>query len=162
MSDSPLQSRGFTLIEVLVAVGIIAIGLTGVLATINGIANSSAYLRDKTLANWVAQNHIAELRLDREWPPIGKRSDDEEMANQNWRIVTEVSATPVEKLRRLDVSVSYKETPEDPLVVIAAFIGEPEATVRERGWREGARSSTGNQIATPETDDDDAQPEDGT
>ncbi len=144
------------------AVGIIAIGLTGVLTTINGIANSSAYLRDKTLANWVAQNHIAELRLDLVWPEVGKSTDETEMANQEWRIVTEVSATPVEKLRRLDVSVSYLEAPDDPLIVIAAFVGEPEAPAPDRSWRGGAGTLQGTPGDDPASPGDDEDAGDGT
>lgn len=136
--ENPDIARGFTLLEVLVAVAIVALGLSGVLATINGMVGSSAYLRDKTLANWVAQNHITELRLQSDWPDLGKSTDDVEMAGQQWRVETEVVSTPVEKLRRLNVSVAYRETPDDSLVTVAAFIGETGATRPLSDWRSGA------------------------
>ena len=55
--------RGFTLIEVLVALAIVAIGMAAVLGTLTSSANTVVYLRDKTFANWVALNQIAQLRL---------------------------------------------------------------------------------------------------
>ncbi len=152
--SGPARPGGFTLVEVMVAVSIVAIGLTGILTTINGMANSSAYLRDKTLANWVAQNHIVALRLDSDWPEIGKSTDDIEMAGQEWRVAAEVSATPVEKLRRIDVSVSYSDTPDDPLVVIAAFVGEPGAAAPVAGWREGARLNSNRPGTNRDPDED--------
>lgn len=131
-------AAGFTLVEVLVAVAIVALGLSGILLTINGMAASSTYLRDKTLANWVAQNHVTELRLANTWPDIGESTDDAEMAGQRWRLATEVVATPVEKLRRVNVSVAYAETPDDPLVTVAAFVGEPSVAGPRPDWRAGA------------------------
>ncbi len=142
-SDPPKfahASAGFTLVEVLVAVAIVALGLSGILMTINGMAASSAYLRDKTLANWVAQNHITELRLATTWPDIGESTDEAEMAGQRWHLETEVVATPVEKLRRLNVSVSYEETPDEPLVTVAAFVGEPGTAGPRPDWRAGVPS----------------------
>lgn len=133
-----MASHGFTLIEVLVAVAIVALGLAGILATINGMVNASAYLRDKTLANWVAQNHITELRLQPEWPDIGKSTDEVDMGGQRWRVATEVGSTPVENLRRLDVSVAYDEVPEEPLVTVAAFVGNSPSLSPRPDWRAGA------------------------
>lgn len=144
--------RGFTLLEVLVAVAIVALGLSGVLATVNGMVGSSAYLRDKTLANWVAQNHITELRLEPTWPELGKSTDEEEMAGQRWHIATVVLATPVEELRRIDVSVAYAETRDEPLVTVAAFVGRTSAVGPRPDWRAGVDTNT----PIPDQDGDDA------
>ena len=54
---------GFTLIEVLVALAIVAIGMAAVLGALNSSADTVSYLRDKTFAQWVALNRIAGLRL---------------------------------------------------------------------------------------------------
>lgn len=137
---------GFTLVEVLVALAIVSIGLSGILLTINGMAASSSYLRDKTLANWVAQNHIVELRLGATWPDLGKSTDEAEMAGQRWRLETEVIATPVEKLRRIDVAVAYAETPDEPLVTVAAFVGESAPAIPQADWRGGVPTAP---VASP-------------
>jgi general secretion pathway protein I len=54
---------GFTLVEVLVALVVVAIGLAALMVAVSGTARTSGYLRDKTLAQWIALNRIAEVRL---------------------------------------------------------------------------------------------------
>ena len=66
------RTRGFTLIEVLVALAIVAIGMAAVLGALTSSANTVAYLRDKTFAQWVALNQIATLRLSGQMTPAGK------------------------------------------------------------------------------------------
>jgi len=56
--------RGFTLVEVLVALVIVVMGLAALMITVSGTARTSGYLRDKTLAQWIALNRIAEVRLN--------------------------------------------------------------------------------------------------
>ena len=53
------RARGFTLIEVLVALVIVAIGMAAVLGALSSSANTLSFLRDKTFAQWVALNQIA-------------------------------------------------------------------------------------------------------
>lgn len=165
-SDVPgarTRIAGFTLIEVLVAVAIVALGLSGILATINGMVGSSAYLRDKTLANWVAQNHITELRLQPEWPDLGKSTDEAEMAGQAWHIETEVIETPVEKLRRINVSVSFEDSKDSPLVTVAAFVGQSFGLTPRPDWRAGI-SGVDGRFGTDGDDDsaDEKDQKDGT
>jgi type II secretion system protein I len=54
---------GFTLVEVLVALMVVAIGLAALMVAVSGTARTSGYLRDKTLAQWIALNRLAEVRL---------------------------------------------------------------------------------------------------
>jgi len=56
-------ARGFTLVEVLVALVVVALGLAALMVAVQGAARTSGYLRDKTLAQWIALNRIAEVRL---------------------------------------------------------------------------------------------------
>jgi prepilin-type N-terminal cleavage/methylation domain-containing protein len=57
-------ARGFTLVEVLVALMIVAIGLSALMVAVSGAARTSGYLRDKTLAQWIALNRLSEVRLN--------------------------------------------------------------------------------------------------
>ena len=62
------RESGFTLIEVLVALAIVAIGMAAVLGALTSSASTVLYMRDKTLAQWIALNHIAEERLKVQLP----------------------------------------------------------------------------------------------
>ena len=86
-SPSPraLLARGFTLIEVLVALVIVALGMMGVIQAVIQAATAGTYLREKTLAHWIAMNLITERRLQTAPPEIGTSSDEIEFAGQRWR-----------------------------------------------------------------------------
>ena len=75
---------GFTLIEVLVALAIVAVGMAAVLATLTSSADSVSYLRDKTFANWVALNQIATQRLAGQSLQSGNTDGDSDMAGRKW------------------------------------------------------------------------------
>ncbi|HEV2285346.1 MAG TPA: type II secretion system minor pseudopilin GspI [Steroidobacteraceae bacterium] len=111
MSPRGASRRGFTLIEVLVALAIVAIGMAAVLGTLTSSADTVAYLRDKTFANWVALNQIAQLRLSGQAPAAGKNDGDAELAGRKWHWQQEVSATQVPGMLRIDVSVRPTDVP---------------------------------------------------
>ena len=62
--------RGFTLMEVLVALAVLAIALAGVMRLSAQTIDATVYLHDKTLALWVAQNRIAEHIAQQNWPGV--------------------------------------------------------------------------------------------
>ena len=119
-----LRRRGFTLIEVLAALVIVALGMLGVIEAVTQTARNGTYLRDKTLAHWIAMNLITEQRLQSSPPEITKSSDEVEFAGQLWRWTMVVTQTQVDSLRRMDVSVRRAEAPEDSsLTTVAGFYG---------------------------------------
>jgi general secretion pathway protein I len=97
--------RGFTLIEVLVALAIVAIGMAAVMGALTSSANTISYLRDKTFAQWVALNQIANLRLSGQQPPTGNSDGDTDFAGRSWHWRQEVVATQVPGVERIDISV---------------------------------------------------------
>ncbi len=108
-----LRRRGFTLIEVLAALVIVALGMLGVIEAVTQTARNGTYLRDKTLAHWIAMNLITEQRLQSSPPEVTKSSDEVEFAGQRWRWTRVVTQTQVDSLRRMDISVRRAEAPED-------------------------------------------------
>lgn len=118
------SAAGFTLIEVMVALVVVALGMTAVIQAVGDSASNSAYLREKTIAHWIAMNKVTELRLLPTAPKIAKTSDDIEMAGRNWRWTMNVQATPVDTVRRIDVSVRPKEAGEKTsLASVTGFYG---------------------------------------
>jgi general secretion pathway protein I len=118
------EQRGFTLIEVVVALIVVSLGMLAVIETVGGTARNSGYLRDKTVAHWVAMNKLTEVRLLPNAPAIDKSSDDVKMAGREWRWTMEVKQTPVESIRRIEISVRPKEAPEkSSMASVTGFFG---------------------------------------
>ena len=82
--SSNKRITGFTLIEVMVALTIIAISLGALLNTSGAQANSASYLKQKTLAHWVAVNELTQMRIDKEFPDLGDKKGSTSMANHDW------------------------------------------------------------------------------
>jgi general secretion pathway protein I len=97
--------RGFTLLEVLIALAILSIGVLAAMRALVVVTQSAADLRDRQLAEWVAQNHLAELRALAVFPAIGTREGVAVQAETNFRWLEEVKATPNPLFRRVDVRV---------------------------------------------------------
>jgi general secretion pathway protein I len=118
------SARGFTLIEVLAALVIVALGMLGVIEAVTQSARNGAYLREKTLAHWIALNVITEKRLQPEPPPVAESSADVEFAGQRWRWSMQVTQTQVASLRRMDVSVRPADAPDSSaLATVTGFYG---------------------------------------
>lgn len=102
----PGAARGFTLIEVLVALAIVAIALLASLRAVSSLADSEADLQRRLFASWSADNVLARLRLAHAWPDIGERQFDCSQGNLRLVCTERVSTTPNPLFRRVDVSVT--------------------------------------------------------
>ena len=121
------RGAGFTLIEIMVALAILAIAVAAVVATVSGHVSNAAYLRDRTLAHWVAMNKVAELQVDGDWPATGTQDGESLMADREWSWRVKVSATDDDDVRRLDVNVFADKEHKDSLASMVAYVGRPTA-----------------------------------
>lgn len=118
--------RGFTLLEVLVALAVLAIALAALVKSGTQSAATTAHLRDKSLAHWVAMNRVVELSLQKEWPPLGESRSEEKMADREWYCLAKVSTTDDVDLRRVEVEVRASADNEAPsLQRLVAFLPKP-------------------------------------
>ena len=120
------SQRGFTLIEVMVALTIVAVAIGALIAAASSFTSNTSHLRDRTYARWVAANRLAEMRALREWPDLGKSDGEAEMAKQSWfwRVTTlEVQDSA---LRQVEIQVRLKEDAESALFTLTSFVGNPE------------------------------------
>jgi len=101
-----VRVRGFTMIEVLVALAIIAIALAASMRAVGNLAASEADLHDRLLAGWSADNTLAQLRLAHTWPDVGERRFDCSQGNLRLTCTQHVTATPNPIFRRVEVSVT--------------------------------------------------------
>jgi general secretion pathway protein I len=101
--------RGFTLVEVLVALIIVALGSAAMLAALGNSARAAERIRERTLAGYVAMNRLTETRLEPEFPALGIREGIEEMGGLRWAWRQQVSPTPIEGVLQITVSVRSGE-----------------------------------------------------
>jgi general secretion pathway protein I len=118
-------SSGFTLIEVMVALVIVALGMMAVNTQLNRYTVAAAYVEEKTLASWIATNKLTELSIAPTWPSVGNYEEDVEFAGQQWRCEIVVEETPVTNLHRVDVSVRLLADPERIVHKVSALIEPP-------------------------------------
>ena len=119
-----MRSRGFTLIEVLIAVFVLGFALAAIVASTGRYAANAAVMRDKTLGLWVAHNRLTEIGLEPAWPAVGKSDGDEELAGVEWRWDVTVSETPDPRVRRVDITVRPKDQPEGQVAALSSFVAE--------------------------------------
>ena len=105
-----IRRRGFTLVEVLVALIIVALGAAAVLAALRTAADSAQRQRERMLAGQVAMNRIAETRLEPEWPTTGTSEGSAEMGGRRWQWRQEIGRTPFAGVVQITVRVRPEPT----------------------------------------------------
>ena len=98
-------SRGFTLIEVLVALTIVAVALMASLRATSTLTVSNGDLRVRTMAQWSAENRLSRMRVQSDWPAVGRNSVDCSQGGARLTCQEEVIATPNPFFRRVEISV---------------------------------------------------------
>jgi len=118
-------TAGFTLVEVLVALAIVAIALMAALRAAGQATNAAGELRLRLLAGWVAENRLAEHHARGDWPAlgIGRGAQGQGGVEFAWR--EEVIATPNPAFRRVDVIVSVPAEESHALARLTGFVVHP-------------------------------------
>lgn len=127
------RARGFTLIEVLVALAIVAIGMAAVLEALTSSANTAVYLQDKTLAEWVALNQMESVRLSGSLPAVQTTNGNVDLAGRGWEWQQTVANTQVPGVLRIDIDVRPADSTADD----------------NRGWYASVTGMVGNSLAQP-------------
>lgn len=123
---SAKHQSGFTLIEVLIAMAVIALAMSAIIRTASTAAFNTSHIRDKTFAHWVAENHLEQIRIDGGFPDTGEDETDVEMAGRQWKIVTAIQKTPDKDMRRIEVRVRGSKDPKTTsITLLTGFLGRP-------------------------------------
>jgi general secretion pathway protein I len=145
---TPAPARGFTLIEVLVALMIVAMGLAALMVAVSGTARTSGYLRDKSIAQWIALNRLSEVRLN--LTQFGQNTDIGEVnfANRTWHYDTRYFDTSFATMKRVVVRVyaGDSKTKGNPMAESTGFLGSSIATPGSSNvdWSTGSNAATAN------------------
>ena len=120
---SPLfNSRGFTLLEVLVALVIVGTALGASLRAVGSLTSNSAGLRASMMATWSAENRLVQIRLEKQFPAIGKRSFECPQGDLKLLCQEEVLASPNPRLRRVEVSVYDMADPNRRIIKLVQLV----------------------------------------
>ncbi|MBX2878812.1 MAG: type II secretion system minor pseudopilin GspI [Granulosicoccus sp.] len=122
---------GFTLVEILVAMTIIAVGVSALVSSAGASAWRAEQLREREFGRWVSSNVLTELQVRPAWPDVGTTNTEVEMGDSLWyvRTVTQKVADP--DLRRVDVQVRRDKDADNYVYVVTGFVGNP--SLRQTG-----------------------------
>ena len=114
------RTQGFTLIEVLVALGIVAISLAAGIQATESITRNAQRQSDLLLAQMCAENALIALRLSKQMPPIGDNTTACEQAGRTLDVRILVQATPNPNFLRLEAQVQDAKV---PLLALSTVVG---------------------------------------
>lgn len=102
------MNRGFTLLEVLVALAIIAIALTALIRTTGQSADTTDAMEQRIRGQWLAQNQLALAQASQAWPEPGDTTGESTMSGRTYTWRQRVLATPNPNFRKLEITVAYR------------------------------------------------------
>lgn len=118
------KQRGMTLLEVMLALVILASAGLSVMQAASQALNNQSYLQQKTFAMWIASNRMAELKLQQQWPTSSWKRDEVEFAGATWYWRYQGVATGDTNFTALDVEVSTEKDGQ-ALAHIRTYIAKP-------------------------------------
>lgn len=120
------MTRGFTLVEVLVALAVVGIAMLALMSSAGHYTRQSAELRDRMIAGWVASDRLTRYRVAGEFPDASVESGRVEQAGEDWVWRAVITPAPGEDdMRRIDVTVAHASDPDASVVLLTGFVGRP-------------------------------------
>jgi len=118
------RAHGFTLVEVLVAIAILAIGVSALVSASGASAHRSKLLSDREFGRWVAANQLNTIQAMPTPPDVGTTNTEVEMMNRTWFVRTRTKKEDLDLLR-LDVEVRLSQDAEGAIYSVTGFAGSP-------------------------------------
>lgn len=126
--ETAARSKGFTLLEVLVALTIVSLALGALISTSGSHATSAGYLKQKTIAHWVAMNEITKLQVEQEWLEKGDTKGSSQMAGTEWYWTRTVKETEDDSARQVEIRIYLDEDRTTSLAKLIGFLSRNTAT----------------------------------
>jgi general secretion pathway protein I len=122
------RNRGFTLVEIMISLAIFAVVSASLVRNASMTVHQNSMVQDRTLAWWVAENRLNELRFlpreDKNFPSIGTDRVSVRMAQRDWELRVQVTQTENVNMRRIEITVYKDDEPDAPLISLSSFIGK--------------------------------------
>ena len=122
MHRSRQCARGFTLLEVLVALVIVGTALGASLRAVGSLTANSDGLRSAMMATWSAENRLVQLRLTKTYPAVGKQTYECPQGDLKLMCEEEVIASPNPRFRRVEVNVYDQAQPERRIIKLVQLV----------------------------------------
>ena len=122
---TPFSGRGFTLVEILVALAIVAVALAAGMRSIAQSSEAGSLLKQRTLALWVAQNRLALAQLASPWPALGIRAGEVRQGGSAFVWQESVGGTPNPGFRKIEITVADPARPDYALARLVGYLGQP-------------------------------------
>ncbi|MEQ6885067.1 type II secretion system minor pseudopilin GspI [Salicola sp. Rm-C-2C1-2] len=121
------RARGFTLMEVMIALMIFGLLAAMLQQVASGYMSNYRRIESQTMASWIAQNRLTEMRLQDQMPATGQSDDELEFGGHEWEVETDVSNTEDSAIRRVEITL-YRVQPNhgNPVqqLVFTGFLGQ--------------------------------------
>ncbi|WP_025822718.1 type II secretion system minor pseudopilin GspI [Shewanella marina] len=114
--------KGMTLLEVMVALAVFAIAAVAVVNSIGAQVANLPILEERTLAQWVADNQMVDARLEQDFPAIGKKDGQTELAGKEWYWRKQVIKTTDEQFRMIQITVSDDQRFKRVLAQVNSYV----------------------------------------
>lgn len=122
---SPRYSiKGFTLIEVMLAMAIFAIAGVALMGSAQNNFTNLGHLEQKTIAQWVASNQLVAANLEEKWPPKNNRKGKVEMAGATWFWQQKVVKTTDKGMRQVTMEIRLNEKDKQPISSLVTFVAK--------------------------------------
>ena len=105
---------------------ILSLSLLAAIKVVTEVTNSAIYMQDKTVAQWVAMNKIAEMRLAKGLPGDGRSEGEEEMGDRTWKWRIKFNKTPYPAVQEavVEVRTATESKDDPPTIALRTLVGK--------------------------------------
>lgn len=125
-----MRQRGFTLLEVMVALAILAVTSLTLMQSTQSSTRTLAQLEERTLAHWLLMNQAARAQMATGLPAMGEFHDDQDYAGRRWRVSTQVEATAAPGVRKITLYAALQQesslqtTEPSPITSLVVYVSD--------------------------------------
>ena len=125
------NSRGFTLLEIMIALAVFSVAIGVLLVTDGTSVKQTARVEEKVIASWLAEDYLNKVYLDKNWSRPGTQGNFHNYAERRWYVEQEIEAMGKDGFRKISIYIFRgDEEPDDddaPLYSLSGFLRKPAA-----------------------------------